>query len=253
MKIDYPVPSQAMELVKIWQDAFGDSLEFIEGFFCTGYSPSRCRCLSIGGQAAAVVYWLDVTCEGQRFAYLYAVATAAEHRNKGLCRTLMEDTRAHLAYRGYDGILLVPQTQALREMYSRMGYAPCTCIREFTCEAGTEAAALQRIDRDEYALLRRQLLPRGGALQEEENIAYLEMMAFFYRGEGVLLAARKEGNHLFCPELLGDASAAPGILAALRCAKGTFRTPGGETPFAMFLPLVQDAKAPTYLGFAFES
>lgn len=252
MKIDFPVPQQGMALARLWQEAFDDSTEFIEGFFCTGFSPSRCRCLSVNNEIAAALYWLDVTCDGQRFAYLYAVATAKAHRGKGLCKQLMEDTHAHLKLRGYDGILLVPQTEALRQMYAKMGYHNCTTIREFSCDAAAEPVALQRIDRDEYAEARISFLPQGGAVQDEESIAYLEMMAFFYRGDGFLLAARKEGSRLYCPELLGNDSAAPGILAALNCAGGTFRTPGGDTPFAMFLPLEPDAKAPSYLGFAFD-
>ena len=53
MKLDYPQPRQARQLVALWQEAFGDTVEFIEGFYCTGFSPSRCRCLSIDGEVAA--------------------------------------------------------------------------------------------------------------------------------------------------------------------------------------------------------
>jgi len=252
MKIDFPVPKQGMELAGLWQEAFGDSMEFIEGFFCTGYSPSRCRCLTVDNKIAAALYWFEVTYAGQRFAYLYAVATARAHRGKGLCRTLMEDTHAHLKLRGYDGVLLVPQTEALRQMYRKMGYRDCTAIREFACEAPGDPVALRRIDRDEYAEARRAFLPADSVVQEDENIAYLEMMAFFYRGDKFLLAARREGNHLFCPEILGDISAAPGILAALNCASGTFRTPGAGMDFAMFLALEENARAPGYFGLAFD-
>lgn len=252
MKIDFPIPAQGPELVKLWQEAFGDSVEFIEGFYCTGFSPSRCRCVSLNGQVAAALYWLDARWGDQRYAYLYAVATAKAHRGKGLCRALMEDTHAHLALRGYDASLLVPQGEALRQMYRNMGYRECTTVREFSCPAGTGAPALRRIDRDTYAALRREFLPEGGVVQENENIAYLENFAFFYHGEQVLLAARKEGRNLLVPELLGDAAAAPGITAALGCSRGHFRTPGEGTPFAMFLPLNPGARAPEYFGLAFD-
>lgn len=252
MKIDFPLPKQHGQLTKLWQEAFGDTEEFIDGFFCTGFSPSRCRCVTVNRKVVAALYWFDVTYDGQRFAYIYAVATAKSHQKKGICRMLMEDTHAHLALRGYDGVLLVPQTDALRQMYAGMGYRNCTTIREFTCDASLWAVELHRIDRDEYAALREKLLPEGSAQQKDENIAYLEMMAFFYRGDAFLLAARSEGNHLHCPELLGDTSAAPGILTALNCTSGTFRTPGEGVPFAMFLPLEEDARAPEYFGLAFD-
>lgn len=252
MKIDFPIPQQGMELAALWQEAFGDTLEFIEGFFCTAFSPSRCRCVTVDGQVVAALYWLDVRYDGQRFAYIYAVATKKSHRGRGICQKLMKDTHAHLAFRGYDGALLVPQTGELRQMYRKMGYQGCTTVSEFTCEAASGPAELHRIDRDEYARLRQAFLPEGGAVQDGESIAYLETMAFFYRGDSFLLAAHREGQVLRCPELLGDTGAAPGILAALNCTSGSFRTPGGEIPFAMFLPLTDGAKAPKYFGLAFD-
>lgn len=252
MKIDFPIPAQGMELAKLWQEAFGDSLELIEGFFCTAYSPSRCRCVSIDGKIVAGLYWLDAEYEGQRFAYIYAVAVRKSHRGRGIGKALMEDTHAHLRYRGYDGVLLVPQTDSLREMYSKMGYQNCTCVSEFTCDAGEEPAELHRIDRAAYAAARREMLPKGGVVQEDENIAYLETFAFFYRGKDFLVAARKENKELHSPELLGNTAAAPGILKALHCQKGTFRTPGKDIPFAMFLPLTQESIAPEYFGLAFD-
>ena len=97
MKIDFPTPSQNDQMVALWQEAFGDSLEFIEGFFCTGYSPARCRCMTIDGTVVAGLYWLDAEMDGLRYAYLYAVAVSKSHRGQGLGRILMEDTRKHLA------------------------------------------------------------------------------------------------------------------------------------------------------------
>ncbi len=251
MKIDFPTPAQGMALARLWQEAFGDTLEFIEGFFCTGYSPARCRCLTVDGQIAAALYWFETSCKNQRYAYIYAVATAKAFRGQGLCRKLMEDTHAHLTLRGYDGCLLVPQTEDLRQMYAKLGYQNCAAFREFTCGAAQSSVRLQRIDREEYALARRELLPEGGVIQEEENIAYQEMMTFFYRGADFLLAARREGKTLISPEILGNPNAAPGILKALDCTKGVFRTPGSEAQGAMFLPLSKKAAAPTYFGLAF--
>lgn len=252
MKIDFPVPAQGMELARLWQEAFGDSLEMIEGFFCTGYSPSRCRCVTVNKKVVAALYWLDAKWDRQRYAYIYAVATAKSHRGKGLCRKLMADTHAHLSLRGYDGALLVPETAGLRGMYETMGYTTCTTVTDFSCEAGSRPVELHRIDRDMYALERRRLLPRGGVLQELENIAYLETLGFFYRGNGFLLAARTENGQLYCPELLGDTDAAPGILAALNCPRGRFRAPGTGKDFAMFHPLSKNARAPEYFGLAFD-
>ena len=53
-------------------------------------------------------------------------------------------------------------------------------------------------------------------------------------------------------ELLGNKEAAPGILKALGCMKGRFRTPGKDQPFAMYLPLTETAEKPAYFGLAFD-
>lgn len=252
MKIDFPLPKQYKQLIRLWQEAFGDTEEFIDGFFCTAFSPARCRCVTINKKIAAALYWMDVTFEGQRFAYLYAVAVEKKRRGKGLCAALMADTHAHLALRGYDGVLLVPQEEGLRQMYEKMGYRDCTTVSEFPAQASDAPIALQRINREEYGALRQSMLPPGSALEEEESIAFLETLAFFYRGENLLLAAHAESGKLWCPEFLGDSAAAPGVLSALHCSEGHFRTPGSTLPFAMFLPLEEDVQAPGYLGFAFD-
>lgn len=252
MKIDFPVPKQYKQLISLWQEAFGDTEEFIDGFFCTAFSPARCRCITISRKVVAALYWMDLRLADKRFAYIYAVAVAEARRGKGLARALMEDARDHLAFRGYDGILLVPQDETLRALYRKLGYADCTTVSEFPAAAGETPAALQRIDREEYARLRSTALPQGSAVEEEENIAFLETMAFFYRGENLLLAAHAENGRLWCPEYLGDPAAAPGVLKALNCAEGHFRAPGEGLPFAMFLPLTEDVQPPRHLALAFD-
>ena len=252
MKIDHPVPKQYHELVELWQEAFGDTEEFIDGFFCTSFSPARCRCVVIDQRVVAALYWMDVRLGKQRFAYLYAVAVAKKHRDKGLGKLLLWDTQAQLSLRGYDGVLLVPGSESLRGYYEKLGYTTCTQICEFPARAGEEPVALQRIGREEYARLRAELLPEGSGMDSQENIDFLETMTFFYRGENLLLAAHGVNGKLWCPEYLGDPAAAPGVLKTLNCEEGHFRTPGDTFPFAMFLPLTEQTQPPKHLALAFD-
>ena len=83
-------------------------------------------------------------------------------------------------------------------------------------------------------------------------LALLEAQGGLYTGDSFLLAATLEDRKLFCSELLGDEEAAAGILAALGAAEGQFRAPGGDTPFAMFLPLGENVQPPTYFGLALD-
>ena len=251
MVIDYPTAEQEPQLRSLWQLAFGDPEEFIAGFFADAYSPRRCRCGAENGDVAAALYWFDAEFRGQKFAYLYAVATHPDFRNRGLCRALMADTVACLTKRGYDGALLMPQDLNLREMYGRMGFRDCCTLSEFACDAG-EAVALRPVSRGEFAALRRKYLPPEGVIQEGANLSYLERYAAFYAGEDFLLAAAPDGNSLTGMELLGNAAAAPGILGALGFPRGNFRTPGTALPGAMFRPLREAAVAPGYFGLVFD-
>lgn len=252
MKCEYPADGQIGQLRRLWQLAFGDSEAFLDQFYSTAYAPVRCRCITLDGQIAAALYWFDTGCAGQKYAYLYAVATHPGFRNRGLCRKLMEDTHALLAGKGYDGILLKPDGAALRAMYAKMGYRDCGAVSEFDCTAADVSIPLRAIGGEEYACLRRSFLPAGGVLQEGENLSYLAAYATLYAGEDFLLAAAADGEQLHGIELLGNTNAAPGILTALGYSRGRFRAPGGDIPFAMFRPLHPDATAPEYFGLAFD-
>ena len=251
MVIDYPAAGQEAQLRALWRLAFGDSEELIAGFFASGYSPLRCRCAVENGNVAAALYWFDAEFRGQKFAYLYAVATHPDFRNRGRCRALMADTVACLTGRGYDGALLMPQDVGLREMYARMGFRDCCTVSEFSCDAG-EAVALRPVPEAEYARLRREYLPPEGVIQEGANLSYLKSYAALYAGEDFLLAAAPDGDSLTGMELLGNAEAAPGILGALGFSHGRFRTPGTALPGAMFRPLRAGVSAPGYFGLVFD-
>lgn len=248
MTIDYPVSGQVSQLKALWKTAFGDVDQFLDPFFEIAYAPNRCRCVMEDGKLAAMLYWFETLCDGQRFAYVYAVATDPAFRNRGLCRVLMEDTAAILKEQGYDGILLYPASQGLVQMYAKMGFSHCTTVKEFQCEAGDTPVALRKIGVNEYARLRQQLLPPGGAVQEGELLEFLATQAEFCAGCGWVAALSTYDGQIHCQELLGDISAAPGILKALGEKHGFFRTFGGEKSFAMGRPLRENCKFPVYFG-----
>ena len=239
------------QLKQLWHLAFGDEEAAIDGFFRTAYAPERCLYLTENGRITAALYWLDCAYQDQKQAYVYAVATHPDHRGKGLCRQLMDKAHRCLKDQGYHAALLRPADNGLRRMYRKMGYQTATCVSEFSCTAG-EPLPLRKIGKTEYAALRRQFLPEDGVLQEGVSIDYLASYAQFFAGADFVLAGLKEGTGFLGIELLGNRSAAPGILATLDCQHGSFRCPGGEIPFAMFLPLREDAKEPGYLGLVFD-
>lgn len=253
MNINTPLHSQIPDLRALWQEAFNDTDAFLDTFFKTAFHPGRCRCATKDGKVTAALYWFDCLHKNKPIAYIYAVATAASHRRQGLCRKLMADTHLHLAKLGYEGVILVPGRRELFDFYEKMGYQTCSRIHKFYCDAKPEELLLCSIDKDEYARLRKLLLPCGSVIQEKENLDFLQTQANFYMGLGFLLAARGEKDTLYGIELLGDISAAPSIVHSLGYSKGTFRTPGSSVPYAMYHSLNDNSHLPpAYFGFAFD-
>ena len=253
IEIGAPSKDEREALRELWTEAFGDGDDFLDLFERTAYSPNRARCLRADGAIAAALYWLDCECEGERIAYLYAIATREAQRGQGLCRRLMEDTHAHLASLGYAAAMLVPSEESLFGFYEKIGYKTATTVTELVCDAADEPIELKRIDANEYAAIRRKMLPTGGVLQEKENLDYLAAQAEFYRGEELLLAARRENDVLIGIELLGDTAKAPSIVKALGAKRGRFRTLGNTRKFAMIYHLnSQKTPTPTYFGLAFD-
>lgn len=246
MNINAPVSAQIPQLKRLWQQAFGDPMAFIDGFFRTGFSPERCRCLTLDGSVAAALYWFDGE-ENGRFAYIYAVATEASHRGKGLCRALMENTHRHLAAQGYAGAVLVPAESHLWDYYGSMGYRPFGSIRHFAVQAENPAFSLQEITAESYIALRKDYLS-ANAMQEDQAIGFYDTWGKFYEGKDCLFAAATDGELLYVQEFLGNPDRAPGAVAALGCTRGQFRTPGAEENCGMYL-LFSQGSPPGYLGF----
>lgn len=252
MSIDAPSKEQIPALRALWREAFGDTDEFLDGFFSTAFAPERCRCITTDGAIVAALYWFNCACGDRRIAYLYAIATAKAYQGRGLCRSLMENTHRHLRSLGYAGAVLVPGTKELFSFYERGGYSVCGHMGTLDCSASEERIEIRPINAEEYALRRRKLLPANGIVQEEENLRFLQTQATLYATDTILLAARREGDTLHGVELLGDPSQAPAIVGALGCKKGIFRIPDGNIPFAMYYPLRRNSPIPSYFGLAFD-
>lgn len=256
MTIDAPTLGQISQLWNLWRETFGDSGEFLEAFFEAGFSPDRCLCASENGTVAAAVYWFNCTCRGQKLAYIYALATSAKYRGQGIAHRLMDTVHHTLERQGYEGIVLVPGTHALRGFYEALGYRTCSRISEFVCAGAADEVQLRRVTPQEYAQQRRELLSLlapDAVIQENENLAFLATQAELYIGQNFLLAAHSDGDTLVGIELLGDAQMAPGIVQTLGYTKGNFRIQGDGEDFAMYRPLgSSEFPAPSYFGLAFD-
>lgn len=251
MRIDHPAQNQIPALRRLWKEAFSDTDDYLDLFFDRGYAQDQAMCVTDADSVAAALYWMDMDYVGGKIAYIYAVATAKAYRGQGLCRKLMKETHRVLQAQGYAAAVLVPQDSGLAGMYAAMGYLPGSGIREVRCHAAETTVRLESVDSRTYHRLRKEMLPTDAIALGQAAQELLAAQAEFYTSEGVLLAAVREETKVMGLELLGDETAASGIVAALGCREGVFRMPG-EEPFAMYIPLTEGVAAPGHLGFAFD-
>lgn len=253
-----PDSLQVKELRQLWKDTFGDSDDFLDTFFKTAFSFNRCMCATLNNKIVAALYWFDCELDQKEIAYIYAVATAKEHRGQGLCHKLMEFTHNHLKENGYAGAILSPAEKSLFDFYERMRYQTCAYNKELHFAEDTLFAFehkdihLRKITKNEFAKLRRDYLGNDAVIQENENLDFLETQADFYAGENFLLAARVSDYRLNGLEFLGDETQIPHILNELSCCSGYLRTTGKEKPNGMYYSFIENKQLPSYLGFIFD-
>jgi len=254
MKIHKPSSTQIIGLRLLWKEAFGDTDNFLDCFFNFAFHVNRCRCVTIDNDVVAMLYWFDCQLESKTIAYIYAVATKKDYQKKGLCRALLEHTHSQLKSLGYAGAILVPGSDKLFQFYKKMGYETCSEICEFEATANSANIMVRHVDKKEYGMLRRKMLPFNSVIQEKENLDFLECQADFIAGNDFLLAFSKESSKdsLHVIEFLGNSKLASSILYKLGFSKGTFRGPGKGIPFAMYHNLTKENLIPNYFGLAFD-
>lgn len=252
MNVINPTSAHIPALRRLWKLAFGDEDAFLDLFFAHAFSPDRCRCIMEGDSLAAAHYWFDTECRGQKFAYLYAVATDPDYRGRGLCRALTEDLIRILPQQGYHGIILVPQNESVIAMYRKLGYVDCTQMTEISIPGADLGLSLQQITADRYAALRRGLLPPGSIIQDGQNLPFLSSLYAFFSFGSSIAAVHLEKGVLHCQEILPNSDAAAGLVHALGCTLGKFRIPGSGRLFTQYMPLCPDCVKPTYFAFAYD-
>ena len=246
MIIDVPA------LRQLWEQAFGDTQAYIDGFFHTGFCPDRCGCIYQDGQLAAALFWFDCLWQKKKLAYVYAVATEKAFRGRGMCRKLMEQTHNHLKAEGYTGAVLVPGNEGLYSMYGKMGYRGfCPMEKKLVMAAG-ESVQLRLVSPDAYGQLRQVYLPEDAVVQERALLQFAAGFVDFYTDGECLFCGTGEADTFYFQEFLGDPEKIPGILKALGVKKGIVRLSGGEKPFAMYHKLTHDLGMPSYFGIALD-
>lgn len=107
---------------RLWKETFGDSNEFINSFMRHYSKQESLMTVKENGQLVSMLHILPFTMNGDKVGYIYAVATAEEHRNKGYASFLLKKAVETAKREKLAALVTIPASKALRSYYKRFGF-----------------------------------------------------------------------------------------------------------------------------------
>ena len=209
----------------LWQAAFGDEPEFIDGFFARWGEPGRLLVLREDRVALSMLALRPmeaVTPAGARapLPYVYALATDPGQRGRGCARKLLSFAAGRARDMGAAGICTVPAESALHRFFASAGYGECFAARRQALRLAPRPAdgAVRAIGAAEYAALRETLL--AGLPHGAWDGSFTAIQEGFSRSSGGGLYRQELGAAVGCAavELHGELAVAKELL----CPKEAF-------------------------------
>ncbi|MFR9619759.1 MAG: GNAT family N-acetyltransferase [Rikenellaceae bacterium] len=113
-----------LECKKLWQSIFGDSDEFIDEFLIHHYSNhNMIRMADRDNRYMAMLHAIPFTSEHGTVVYIYAVATAPEHRKRGYAAQLLQLAIERAQKSRAKAVVLIPSSDDLRRYYAKLGFS----------------------------------------------------------------------------------------------------------------------------------
>ena len=257
MKSRWALPEERPALQALWARVFGDGAEVTDSFFRRFPPKQHTRVIETEGEIAAMASWIPVTLSDLSGAYVYTVATAPEHRRRGLARTLTGELEQALSARDLVFAALCPAERSLYDFYAALGYETAFFCDQFEAAPEGEGLTLSQLSSAQYRKEREALLPAPGCLWDEAALSYLaDTGTRFYGFPGGCVAVNTlPDGSLRVPELLcADAQkTAPDLCRSLNAPRAEVFAPGIDRPRGMLKWFTFGQKIPrAYLGFALD-
>ncbi len=114
-----------------WEKHFGDQREFLDKYFATYYEPQN-LIINTENPSEDFIYMSLIVRYSYKYfsdiipiAYVTAVLTNPEFRNKGYFRIAMQEVFDSIVKQDYIISCLIPASEELSQTYLRYGYADC--------------------------------------------------------------------------------------------------------------------------------
>lgn len=248
------------QMKTLWRRCFPDEETYVNLYFET-FGTKNGLLLLNDDRVCAMVNWLPASYvqpdgDEQHGAYLYAVCTDPDVRNRGCCRRLLSEAETLLKGENCDFTFLRPGSEALAGMYEKLGYRMTLTHSELTVPAqpqpGTE---LRPASPETYLQLRQMQLWEAFIDWQLPAISFQaaqgELLTLSCDDRFAIAAIEQTGESISVKEYLGDPSLAGAIPA--KYGKPSAKLRGvGNTPFAMTKPLTGKPLPTGYPGFVFD-
>jgi predicted acetyltransferase len=212
--ISFPSKKHFSALKKMWNDAFGDSMQIIDRFFETA-ELQNIICAFCDDEPVSALYAVDsqVSVNGELYKayYVYAVSTKKEFRGRGLSLKILEFLERTARERGYSYLFLVPADNGLFELYKKSGFQTCFTYKEewvsendFLSTEYNECA----FDYEKYRSLKEKFIPVPYTFFTEQGFSSF----YGFVGDDMKLLCidsgyvvyETEGNKVIVHECIGD-------------------------------------------------
>ncbi|MEG0440826.1 MAG: GNAT family N-acetyltransferase [Oscillospiraceae bacterium] len=152
----------------LWVQAFGDDDGYIDLFYRDCYAPEHTLVLLEDGVLCTMASFIQMTLHlpdgtTRNAAYIYALATHSDTRNKGFGRQILNYADFYLKEQGFDCVCTVPAEVTLHRFFESVGYDECFATRKLErMNRGVWAAAegdeIVPVTAHEYNALRDEIL-----------------------------------------------------------------------------------------------
>lgn len=174
----------------VWKESFGDSDEFLDGFFALLPDNGTAVLASSDEGVLGVAYVL--TCQALKgkgiiepvVGYIYAVAVKSSHRCRGLGSALTEAAIKAAKRREAKIITTLPASPELYSFYERFGLRTALRRKKYSVPA-CDIERRMKLTATEYMMYRRFLLPQKPYLYTSESGTQLEKLLCECYGGGL--------------------------------------------------------------------
>ncbi|MBR4720389.1 MAG: GNAT family N-acetyltransferase [Clostridia bacterium] len=199
------------DIVRIWQEAFGDAEKYILDFL--DRFGKYMLVLENGKKTVSMLTLFPVKISVDNGRYVYAVATDKNFRNRGFAGELIEYAKRFIQEKNEKFLAILPQNAGLFEFYGKFGFSELKCaikIDKMVSHAENSDFCVEKIDSAAYFTLREAYFNSKRYVKWDKNM--LDYFAQIYNGDYIKLS--KNGRIVACAfcYLAGEKVAIPELL-----------------------------------------